>query len=188
MDNPGDTRIAQWTTPECPFTIEYDVELLDDIRLSVVDAFFSMPRGGVEIGGILLGRHEHGRVSILNSAPLECEHATGPSFPLSERDLSKLEQQLADLGQNRNLRPIGWYRSLTRSGIFLSDADLEICRRFFGEPWQVALVIKPHDLEPVRAGFFFRDARGEIHASDSYLEFVLDPLPVHPIPAAQTTR
>ena len=53
-------------------------KVLDDIRLAVVDAFFSLPRGGAEIGGILLGRRERDRVIITDSAALECEHAFGP--------------------------------------------------------------------------------------------------------------
>lgn len=188
MDTAGDSRSAQWTAPGCPFAIEYDVPVLDDVRLAVMDAFFSMPRGGVEIGGILLGDYRSGRVSILNSVPLECEHALGPSFMLSTADLSKLGLQLAALPAGGNARPVGWYHSHTRSGIFLSETDLEIHRRFFPEPWQVALVLKPHTLEPVRAGFFFRDATGAVQASASCREFLLEALPVRPIPGAQPAR
>ena len=188
MDNSGDSRSARWTAPGCPFTIEYDIAALDDVRLSVVDAFFSLPRGGVEIGGILLGDHQNGRVSIVHSVPLECEHALGPSFTLSVADQSKLQQQLGDLARGPKTRPVGWYHSHTRSGIFLSEADLEIYRRFFPEPWQVALVLQPHPLAPTQAGFFFRDGNGEIHASASRQEFRLDPLPVRPVPGAQAAR
>src|SRR6266536_5613356 len=74
MDSPAGSKSAQWRAPECPFTIEYAIAVLDDVRLAVVDAFFSMPRGGVEIGGILLGDYQDSRVSIVNSVPLECEH------------------------------------------------------------------------------------------------------------------
>ncbi len=78
------------------------------------------------------------------------------------------------------LRPAGWYHSHTRSEIFLSDADQEIHRRFFPEPWQVALVLKPHTFHPTRAGFFFRGVDGGIHAETSYNEFVLSPLALKP--------
>jgi proteasome lid subunit RPN8/RPN11 len=156
--------------------------VLDDIRLAVVDAFFSLPRGGAEIGGILLGRHERGRVTITDSAALECEHAFGPSFTLSKTDLARLEELLAPR-KNSSTVPVGWYHSHTRSEIFLSDVDQEIHKRFFPEPWQVALVLKPHTLQPTRAGFFFREKDGSIHAAGSYHEFVLDPLPVRPAPA-----
>src|SRR5688500_10496070 len=159
MESPAET-LATWTAPQCPFTIEYAPRVIDDIRLGVIDAFFSLPRGGAEIGGILLGSYEKDRLTILGSVALDCEHAFGPSFVLSPQDLAKLEQQLAGLPRSGDARPVGWYHSHTRSEIFLSDADLEVYRRFFPEPWQVALVLRPHTLDPARAGFFFREADG----------------------------
>jgi proteasome lid subunit RPN8/RPN11 len=187
MKSPEETEWAQWTTSACPFTIHYSIPVLDDVRLGVVDAFFSLPKGGVEIGGILLGDYRDGRVTIRDSASLECEHATGPSFVLSGADEAKLTQQLDSLKRGRN-GPVGWYHSHTRSGIFLSDADLRLYQRFFPEPWQVALVLKPHILEPTRAGFFFRDSTGAVQASASHQEFQLQPSVVQPIPGAQPAR
>ncbi len=170
-----------WSTPECPFTIEYTARVLDDIRLAVVDAFFSLPRGGAEIGGILLGRRNAGRLSITGSSALDCEHAYGPSFTLSPKDRAKLAELLSSARTNGS-QPVGWYHSHTRSEIFLSEADLEIHKRFFPEPWQVALVLKPHTFQPTRAGFFFSDSGGAIQAAAAHQEFVLDPLPAQPVP------
>jgi hypothetical protein len=50
------TAAARWTTPECPFVIEYGLGVLVSIHVAVSDAFFSVPRGGAEIGGILLDK------------------------------------------------------------------------------------------------------------------------------------
>src|SRR5436190_1502120 len=61
MEIPSQSTSAKWTVPQCGFTIEYTPLVIDDIRLAVVDAFFSLPRGGAEIGGILLGTYEKGR-------------------------------------------------------------------------------------------------------------------------------
>jgi len=155
--------------------------VLDDIRLAVVDAFFSLPRGGAEIGGILLGSHDDGRVIVAGYQALDCEHAFGPGFTLSAHDKALLAGILAT-GRPANLRPVGWYHSHTRSEIFLSDADLEIHNGYFPEPWQVALVIKPHTFQPARAGFFFRERDAAIHRAASYLEFHLEPLDVRPLP------
>ena len=58
----------------------------------------------------------------------------------------------------------GWYHSHTRSGIFLSEADLELHRRFFRENWQVALVFRPSLNTATRAGFFFQESDGTIRA------------------------
>ena len=179
-----DNAVATWKAPECPFTIEYSLRVLDDIRLAVMDAFFSLPRGGAEIGGILLGQFVKRRLVIADYVPLDCEHAFGPSFTLSPRDHARLAALLASAEQNPDrLKPVGWYHSHTRSEIFLSEADQDLHGRCFPEPWQVALVLKPHTFQPTRAGFFFLDTDGSIHGSASYQEFVLAPLPVRPVPA-----
>jgi len=182
-ENDAENQVANWKVPQCPFTIEYSLRALDDIRLAVMDAFFSLPRGGAEIGGILLGQRLRRRVVIDDYLPLDCEHASGPSFTLSQRDRDALVELLASAERDPDgLRPIGWYHSHTRSEIFLSEADLGLHERYFPEPWQVALVLKPHTFQPTRAGFFFREKDGSIHGTDTYQEFVLEPLPVRPVP------
>lgn len=174
--------LETWSTANCPFTIEYSRRVLDDIRLAVVDAFFSLPRGGAEIGGVLLGKFANGRVTILEYAPLECEHIFGPSFTLSPGDHARLAEMLSAVDHNSDLQPVGWYHSHTRSDIFLSEADLDIHNRYFSAPWQVALILRPSTFQPVQAGFFFREADGAMHARASYQEFALDPLPVGQVP------
>jgi proteasome lid subunit RPN8/RPN11 len=181
-DSKSGAVLSTWSTPECPFAVEYSPRALDDIRLAVVDAFFSLPRGGAEIGGILCGNWDGRQLTITDYAALDCEHAFGPSFALSPRDEARLGSLLAVTAGN-GLRPVGWYHSHTRSEILLSDADQEIHRRFFPEAWQVALVLKPHTFHPTRAGIFFRDARGEIHGQASYAEFDLTPLAVKAAPS-----
>jgi len=183
-DSPTETAPGTWSVPECPFTIAYVPEVMDNIRLAVVDAFFSLPRGGAEIGGILLGWQTQRRVTIADYMALDCEHAMGPSFVLSANDEAKLQELLeASKSNPAGLRAVGWYHSHTRSEIFLSDADQEIHNRFFPEPWQVALVMKPHTFQPTRCGFFFREADGSIHGTAAYQEFVLDAMPLRPVPS-----
>jgi proteasome lid subunit RPN8/RPN11 len=173
-------NLAKWSAPECPFAVEYSPRVLDDIRLAVMDAFFSLPRGGAEIGGLLLGRREAGRIRILDSAPIACEHAFGPSFVLSERDHAKLAELVADASKRPALEALGWWHSHTRSEIFLSEADQKIHNSFCPEPWQVAIVLKPHTFQPTRAGIFFRAADGSIRGETTSSEIVLEPLPLRP--------
>jgi proteasome lid subunit RPN8/RPN11 len=183
-ENETENAVATWKAPQCPFTIEYSLRVLDDIRLAVVDAFFSLPRGGAEIGGILLGQRSQRRLVIQDYVALDCEHAFGPSFALSPRDQARLAEMLASAERNPDrLQPVGWYHSHTRSEIHLSEADQDLHDRYFPELWQVALVLKPHTFHPTKAGFFFRETDGSIHGTASYREFVLEPLPVRPVPA-----
>jgi proteasome lid subunit RPN8/RPN11 len=184
MESHNELPLVSWSAPPCPYTVEYSPRTLDDIRLAVVDAFFSLPRGGAEIGGILLGCFGDGRLRILDYRPLDCEHAMGPSFTLSERDHARLAELLADAGKSASERqPVGWYHSHTRSDIFLSEADREIHRRYFPEPWQAALVLRPHAFLPSRAAFFFPGAEGSL-GETAGSEFVLEALPVQPAPRA----
>jgi proteasome lid subunit RPN8/RPN11 len=179
-----DRATVTWSTPECPFSIECSSRVLDDIRLAVTDAFFSLPRGGAEIGGILLGAWQEGRLTISGYAALDCEHALGPSFTLSLGDETKLQELIRAASASGAGWVVGWYHSHTRTGVLLSDSDLTIHNRFFPEPWQVALVVKPHTFEPMRAGFFFRGHGGIIHSSASYREFPIEPVPMQQVPRA----
>jgi proteasome lid subunit RPN8/RPN11 len=185
MDSPTESQLATWSTPQCGFSIGYSLRVVDEIRLAVMDAFFSLPRGGAEIGGILLGTPKKKQVLIMDYAPLDCEHAYGPSFTLSERDHAKLAELLAIAKRSGGgLVPVGWYHSHTRSEVFFSDADIAIHKKFFPEPWQVALVLKPHTFEPMRAGFFFREVGGAIRGESCYSEFTLAPQPMQALGAA----
>ena len=183
MEPGAEIAAGKWNAPECPFQIELSARVLDDIRLAVVDAFFLFPRGGAEIGGVLLGRHEGNLISITGYEALDCEHATGPSFTLSLKDQARLTEIIAKASRNSiDRQPVGWYHSHTRSDIFFSTTDQEIHDRFFPEPWQIALVLRPHTFEPTRGGFFFREGNGAIRGNASYRQFILEPLPMRPTP------
>ena len=176
----GENRIEDefltWRASGCPFTIAYPARLLDDIRVAIVDAFFSLPKGGVEIGGVLLGKYDAEQLCIVDYAPLACEHAFGPSFTLSRNDQKNLEELLLKLPRGADgLEPVGWYHSHTRTDIFLSEADLDIYRRYFPKQWQVALVLRPSAVRATRAGFFFREEDGSVYSAASRHEFVVDP-------------
>lgn len=182
-----DQNASLWRVPECAVAVASSPEVLDEIRLAAVEAFYAFPRGGAEIGGILLGAHDNGTVRIAARRALECEHAFGPSFTLSPKDLARLEALLAECGGGE-LKAVGWYHSHTRSEIFLSPQDLEIHRRYFNEPWQVALVVRPGSMM-TRAGFFGRAADGALRTDASYHEFIISPLGARPMvrPAAAAT-
>jgi proteasome lid subunit RPN8/RPN11 len=177
MPQPLNGDLECWRPPQSPFQIFYSRLVLEQIRLAVVDAYFRVPRGGLEIGGVLLGRNRDRQIEVLDHVPFECEHAFGPSFSLSPRDQERLKDLLAKVRQRSGgLEPVGWYHSHTRSEICLTQSDLDIHDRYFPEMWQVALVVRPSTSEPARAGFFFRELGGSIRASASYHEFKLEPL------------
>lgn len=168
------TDAVTWSAPECPFLVEYTPRMLDSIRMDVSDAFYSLPRGGAEIGGILLGTWENGKLRLTGFRQLACEHAFGPSFNLSPADRLRLTQLIQET-KAAGEQVAGWYHSHTRSEIFLSEPDLQIYADFFPERWQIAMVLRPHTLRPMRAGIFFRDAAGAIHAKSAFNEITIEP-------------
>jgi proteasome lid subunit RPN8/RPN11 len=147
-----------------------------ELALAATEGFNRVPRGGVEIGGVLFGTRGHDAVKILAHRALACEYASGPSFTLSDHDRRTLETLLASSRTDRDLsgmQPVGWYHTHTRSEILLSEKDLELYQRYFPELWQIALVLRPHRFDPVRAGFFFREPDGTVHATSTRHEFVV---------------
>jgi proteasome lid subunit RPN8/RPN11 len=168
--------MSSWQTPLCPFTIEFAPAKLDEIRIAVMDNFYVVPHGGVEIGGVLFGKREDGHLVIQDYRKIETEYLTGPSFRLSENDHSGLRTLLQETKfSDPDLRPVGWFHSHTRSGIHLSDSDLGIYHKYFPEPWQVAMVLKPDTFGTIRAGYFFRQTGGLVKADAAVDEFFLKP-------------
>jgi proteasome lid subunit RPN8/RPN11 len=164
--------------------IDSSESVLEEIRQAAMEGFFSLRHGGAEIGGVLFGTQDAGRVCVLAHRPIECEHALGPSFTLSPKDNAGLRALLDEGCQDlreQGLAPVGWYHSHTRSRVFLSAQDVEIHKRYFPEPWQVALVVRPHAMHPMRAGFFCREADGAMIAESGHREFLL--APAAPLPA-----
>src|SRR5579871_4592558 len=121
---------ASWSFERFPYAIQFEKSVLQRIRIETVDGLVRLSHGGLEVGGVLFGQVEPGRIHVTECIRLNCEHALGPSFTLSERDLQTLSA-VVDEGKAKGLVPIGWYHSHTRSGIGLTEKDLEIHERYF---------------------------------------------------------
>jgi proteasome lid subunit RPN8/RPN11 len=168
---------ATWSAAQTPVVVRYSRTVLNEIRLEATDKFMSIPRGGVEVGGVLFGSIQGDQVTIHARRPLELEYETGPSFVLSRTDEERLRDLLANSSEDlqlRDLEPVGWYHSHTRSDVFLSPEDIHLHDRFFPGCRQIALVVRPAKFEPARAGFFVREPDGSIVSEASYNEFLLD--------------
>ena len=172
----SDVRFASWSVAESPVTVEYSLVALEEIRQEVAQGFQKLARGGVEVGGILYGARDGRNVSVLAIRTIQCEHARGPAFLLSDADREALEGQIRHEREDPRLEGmicVGWFLSHTRSEIMLTDSDLEIYSAYFGAPWQVTLVVRPGRGGAMRAGFFVREPDGTVRSESSYLEFNL---------------
>ncbi len=153
--------------------VKYSDEAVEAVRAAVVEGLHKLTRGGLEVGGVLFGQRIGNSVRIVASRPMACEHAFGPSFILSEKDeagLKTLLDSAVDEADLSGLVPVGWYHSHTRSEISFSEQDLKVHERFFPEPWQISMILRPEKMRPTRAQFFLRGA--------GQGEFLLEPLRV----------
>ena len=167
------TEIETWHPSQSSLAIEYTRAVMDAVRDQVIAGFRRLSRGGVEVGGILYGLREEGKVRIQATVPVSCEYKSGPSFVLSDKDKLRLLEQLTNSETTDDLKGlvvVGWYVSHPRGSIALTDGDLDIFNEFFPAIWNVALVLKPGD-QAVRCGFFVREPRGALNIAQSYQEF-----------------
>lgn len=148
-----DTEFGRWEAEEGLPDVECSLRVMEEIRVAAVEAFHKVQRGGLEIGGVLYGTASVTGVRIVSWKPMECEHARGPAFLLSERDEALLAPLLRPDGE---LRAVGWFVSHGRGELSLTEGDAAICEKYFPKTWQVALVLKPAKFLPVRGRFFAR--------------------------------
>ena len=167
-------------------SIEYRPEVMEEIRSAACESLGQFSTGGLDIGGVLFGTHQDNLVRILTWRPISSEHAEGPELRLSADDRRDLVRQLLAAKQDpelRSLQPVGWFLSHMRGGILLNAADLDIFDGYFGEPWQVTLVLLPAAERTARAGFFVREAGSKLRSESSYREFTIQPPSASPLKA-----
>lgn len=170
----SETKFGTWAPPESIVAVEYSLSAIEEIRQVVAEGFQRFARGGIEVGGVLYGTFEGSATRILAVRQIACEHLTGPSFQLSEKDRAALTEQLQSERTDQQLegyQPLGFYVSHTRSDIALLPREFELFNERFPEPHQVVMVVRPGRGGKMRAGFFVREADGSIKADRSYLDF-----------------
>src|ERR1700676_3223944 len=146
--------ICAWTEASRKFEIYLRPDVLGRLGTESWIAFKRVPRRGLEVGGILLGRtdsrDEITTYWIEGFAPVESEHRSGPSYVLSESDFGHLHEALTKHGT----KSIGFYRSQTRSDqLELQQPDVELFERCFDARDAVFLMLGP---VPGTAAFFAR--------------------------------
>ena len=139
-----------WKPAEKPISVQLQFDVVDRILLEVMRGFGAVPKRGAEVGGILLGTVEmHGDRFVVNVEAFEavdCDHASGPSFILSEDDQAAFLESMDrwKRGPERRIYAVGYYRGHTRDGICLAAEDLAILEDLFPEATAIAMVIKPY--------------------------------------------
>ena len=170
---------AFWQEADGTARVEYSLHAFHEIDFQVNEGYRRIPHGGVETGGILWGRHTQDGVTVEAFRQISCEHASGPSFLLSDRDLDGIREQLqrAELDEElRHLEPVGWFVAHTRSQLTLADRELVVFDKFFPGARKITLLVKPERFQPTRFGFLVRHEDGSVPREVGAQAFIL-PLP-----------
>ena len=173
-----DQEFASWQPEGLPVRIEYSLAVMEELRLYGEEGFQKIPHGGIEVGAVLFGQRDGDSIRVAEWRPIACDHGRGPGFLLSGPDRETLTAELPRYAKSpelQGLSVVGWFHTHTRSKIFLSTEDQTIHETFFGEPWQIALVMKPQKDQPPMAGFFCKDAAGVLNGESCPLEFIVRP-------------
>jgi general secretion pathway protein A len=175
-----EARFTTWISDRKDYPeIHCSPEVLAALGELVQSGYDRYSWGGVEVGGILLGRKEAGVVQILSYRVIDCDHTYGPSFDLSIEDQDGMSHLLAQTpsGQDPNdLVPVGWFQSVSRRDIGITERDRKLHQRFFPEPWQVAMVVKRSKTNPLAVGFFCKESNGFLQLHSSPKEFTAENL------------
>jgi tetratricopeptide (TPR) repeat protein len=172
-----DGRVV-WEAAGKPVSVELSLDVMGRLGMAVSEGFRALRRRGLETGGLLIGTNRvEGDlvvVEIDDFEAIECDHATGPSYVLSEADRRRLEARIAVReGAGKEHSVVGFYRSHTRSGFAITAEDADVYSMYFGKAADVFLLIKSNDSAPPAGGFIIREG-GEVLAPSPYVQFLFN--------------
>lgn len=174
-----------WDEPERSVSVHLNYQMVERLQIEALRALDSNSDGGVEIGGILLGRREHvaGRVNtfIEEFVPVQCGYPEGSVYSLTDGDALKFEAALKRCKSESASASsvLGFFRSHLRDDVFLSPDDLTLIRHFFPDPDSLVLLIKTLPSRGCTAAFFFWED-GRIQSEGAYNEVPLSPVQFGP--------
>lgn len=145
-----------WRSDDGTVEFEAPEALLESIRTETSLATNGLSLGGVEVGGLLLGKCAGERITVRDWRPIQCEHSKGPTFQLSQNDLGTLSAQIDGLlagHQTAGNILIGWFISHTRGDMGLRDEERRLHARTMPAHTRLLLVLKPSQFGDVEVSF-----------------------------------
>lgn len=155
-----DCFVFESRTPK--LRVELDFSVVDKVASEALRGLGALPKRGIEVGGLLLGRADSlrmpGAVRIEDCVPFASEHLYGPNFQLSPKDQESFAGLVDSWYHTRNpsLYAVGIYRSNTRGELELTPEDVELLDAFFPQAHAVCLLVRPYAMQASEAAFFFR--------------------------------
>lgn len=166
----------RWEITGRPVVVKLSLDFVDRLLQEVMRGFGSMPKRGVEMGGILLGTidrsGERPVVIVDDYEPVPCQHSRGATYQLSDEEMVRFQDTVAKwaYAEGKQTFAVGYYRSHTREGLGLADEDLNLFNQLLPDPLAICLLVKPFATRVSQAGIFIRE-NGNVRAQSSYKEF-----------------
>ena len=186
--------LCHWAAPEGDRRVLLSASLVRDLRVRAIEGFVSLPKRGVEIGGILFGHARGATVRIEGFEEAPCEHRYGPSYALSETDRAQLSEILRQRQGEGSLPVVGFFRSFTSRDPLIEAADEEFVQQHFPRGDFLFLMVQPLSPERCVASFrFFRDGVLQTETESEASTFPFDPAQMEcvesqPVEAAAPSR
>jgi hypothetical protein len=93
--------------------IHLRLDAVDRMVPDIMRGFGAVPKRGAEVGGILIGTIQPGKVQIDDFEPIPCSYSRGPSYLLTQSEKATFD----DVCRRRSKEIVGYYRSHTRDGL-----------------------------------------------------------------------
>ncbi len=94
---------------------------------------------------------------------VRCDHRAGPEFILEQDEIAALEAAAANVLGAGEFAVVGLYRSHLRPGFQLEEPDFDLIRRYFCDPSDLILLIKPKSESGISGQFHAWDEGSGAH-------------------------
>jgi proteasome lid subunit RPN8/RPN11 len=123
-----------------------DLRIYVDIDVMREMESHALSNTNVELGGVLMGRQlvdREGRTFVVVEDNIRAQHyqATKGSFKFTHETWRQITRDRDRMP--KSMKMVGWYHTHPGWGVFLSGMDDFICKNFFNQPLDLALVIDP---------------------------------------------
>src|SRR5579884_2906400 len=151
------------------FTVRLSLAIVDRLRAALT----RLP-ANEEHGGILLGQIVGPNlVEVTSCEFFPSAHRKGTLYDLGARERERVAMRARELARVKAERPVGYFRTHQRPGLFLDQDDFALMEEAFREPGSIALLMRPRSDGPPDAGFFFWE-HGELDRKQTHLLFPFD--------------
>jgi hypothetical protein len=127
-----------------------------------------------EHGGLLMGRViDLNNVEITGFEFIRSRHRRGTPYDLGASERTSFARYVQTFEKRRGPKPIGYFRTHLRPGLFLDQSDFELMTEAFSSRTGISLAIRTEDSSNPSAGIFFWED-GDLERSKSERIFPFD--------------